>query len=130
MWDSLESIYESAEKDSDCEAYIMPIPYYDKEDNERLTKLRDESNLYSASLDIVSCKEHTVDEIDPDIIFIHNPYDDGNLITSINSDYYTRKIIRDDRLVIYVPYFVSYAADPDVYVSFGISGVYVDYVIA
>lgn len=103
---------------------------YNKEENERLTKLRDESNLYSASLDIVSCKEHTVDEIDPDIIFIHNPYDDGNLITSINSDYYTRNIIRDDRLVIYVPYFVSYAADPDVYVSFGISGVYVDYVIA
>lgn len=46
MWDSLESIYESAEKDSDCEAYIMPIPYYDKEENERLTKLRDESNLF------------------------------------------------------------------------------------
>ena len=130
MWDSLESIYESAEKDSDCEVYIMPIPYYDKEENERLTKLHDESNLYSASLDIVSCKEHTVDEIDPDIIFIHNPYDDGNLITSIHSDYYIRKIIRDDRLVIYVPYFVSYVADPDVYVSFGISGVYVDYVIA
>ena len=43
MWDSLESIYESAEKDSDCEAYIMPIPYYDKEENERLPKLRDES---------------------------------------------------------------------------------------
>lgn len=48
-----------------------------------------------------------MDEIDLDIIFIHNPYDDGNLITSIHFDYYTRKIIRDDRLVIYVPYFVS-----------------------
>lgn len=50
MWDSLESIYESAEKDSDCEAYVMQITYYDKEENERLTKLQDESNLYSASL--------------------------------------------------------------------------------
>lgn len=93
MWDSLGSIYEAAEKDPECEAYVMPIPYYDKDNYGNMTEMYDESSLHPASLSTISWKEHTVDEINPDIIFIHNPY--------------------DDRLVVYVPYYVSYTDDPD-----------------
>lgn len=106
MWDSLESIYEAAENDPECEAYVMPIPYYDKDGHDNMIGMHDESDLYPKDLDVVSWREHTVDEINPDIIFIHNPYDDGNLVTSIHPDYYTRKLVRDDRLVVYVPYYV------------------------
>lgn len=129
MWDSLESIHEAAQKDPECEAYVMPIPYYDKDDNGNMTEMHDESDLYPKDLDIVSWREHTVDEINPDIIFIHNPYDDGNLMTSIHPDYYTRKLVRDDRLVVYVPYYVSYTDDPDMMTSLGFAEMYADYVI-
>ena len=129
MWDSLESIHEAAQKDPECEAYVMPIPYYDKDDNGNMTEMHDESDLYPKDLDVVSWREHTVDEINPDIIFIHNPYDDGNRITSIHPDYYTRKLVRDDRLVVYVPYYVSYTDDPDMLTSLGFAGIYADYVI-
>ncbi|MCM1268981.1 MAG: hypothetical protein NC302_13850, partial [Bacteroidales bacterium] len=27
MWDSLESIWKAADKDSNCDAYVVPIPY-------------------------------------------------------------------------------------------------------
>lgn len=74
MWDSLESIYEAAEKDPECEAYVMPIPYYDKDGHDNMIGMHDESDLYPKDLDVVSWREHTVDEINPDIIFIHNPY--------------------------------------------------------
>ena len=30
MWDSLESIWQAADEDPDCDAYVIPIPYYDK----------------------------------------------------------------------------------------------------
>lgn len=30
MWDSLESIWKAADEDEDCDAYVIPIPYYDK----------------------------------------------------------------------------------------------------
>ena len=30
MWDSLESVWKTAEADPDCDAYVIPIPYYDK----------------------------------------------------------------------------------------------------
>lgn len=29
MWDSLESVYLAAKEDPDCDAYCVPIPYYD-----------------------------------------------------------------------------------------------------
>ena len=30
MWDSLESVWKAADEDPDCDAYVIPIPYYDK----------------------------------------------------------------------------------------------------
>lgn len=30
MWDSLESVYLAAREDEDCDAYVVPIPYYEK----------------------------------------------------------------------------------------------------
>ena len=30
MWDSLESVWMAADEDSDCDAYVIPIPYFDK----------------------------------------------------------------------------------------------------
>ena len=30
MWDSLESIWQAAKEDPDCDVYVVPIPYYDK----------------------------------------------------------------------------------------------------
>ena len=29
MWDSLESVWQAADADPDCDAYVVPIPYYD-----------------------------------------------------------------------------------------------------
>ena len=33
MWDSLESVWMAADADPDCDAYVMPIPYYDRIQN-------------------------------------------------------------------------------------------------
>ena len=30
MWDSLESVWKAADEDPNCAAYVVPIPYYDK----------------------------------------------------------------------------------------------------
>lgn len=30
MWDSLESVYLAAKEDEECDAYVIPVPYYDK----------------------------------------------------------------------------------------------------
>lgn len=129
MWDSFESIFEAAKEDENCEAYVMPIPYYDKDQDGNLTEIHDESGSYPDDVGIISWQDNQVDEIDPDVIFIHNPYDENNLVTSVHPKYYTNKLVCKDRVVIYVPYYVSYTKDEGISVFMGSAGYYTDYVI-
>lgn len=39
MWDSLESIYLAAMSDSECDAYCVPIPYFDRDENGEFRQL-------------------------------------------------------------------------------------------
>lgn len=130
MWDSFESIFEAAKEDENCEAYVMPIPYYDKDQERNLTEMHDESGSYPDDIGIISWQDNQVDEIDPDVIFIHNPYDWNNLVTSIHPKYYTNKLVCKDRVVIYVPYYVSYTEDDGISIFIGGGEFYADYVIA
>ena len=129
MWDSFESIFEAAKEDENCEAYVMPIPYYDKDQEGNFTEIHDESESYPDDVGIISWKDNQIDEIDPDVIFIHNPYDGNNRVTSIHPKYYTNKLVCKDRVVIYVPYYVSYTEDEGISVFMGSAGYYTDYVI-
>ena len=129
MWDSFESIFEAAKEDKNCEAYVMPIPYYDKDQEGNLTEMHDESGSYPDDIGIISWQDNQIDEIDPDVIFIHNPYDGINLVTSIHPKYYTNKLVCKDRVVIYVPYYVSYTEDAETSVFMGDVEYYTDYVI-
>lgn len=129
MWDSFESIFEAAKEDENCEAYVMPIPYYDKDQEGNFTEMHDESESYPDDVGIISWQDNQVDEIDPDVIFIHNPYDGNNRVTSIHPKYYTNKLVCKDRVVIYVPYYVSYTDDEGISVFMGSAGYYTDYVI-
>ncbi|WP_195453573.1 hypothetical protein [Ligilactobacillus ruminis] len=129
MWDSFESIFEAAKEDENCETYVMPIPYYDKDQEGNLTEIHDESGSYPDDIGIISWQDNQVDEIDPDVIFIHNPYDGNNLVTSIHPKYYTDKLVCKDRVVIYVPYYVSYTDDEGISVFMGGAEYYTDYVI-
>ena len=129
MWDSFESIFEAAKEDENCEIYVMPIPYYDKDQEDNFTEIHDESGSYPDDVGIISWQDNQVDEIDPDVIFIHNPYDGTNLLTSIHPKYYTNKLVCKDRIVIYVPYYVSYTDDEGISVFMGSAGYYTDYVI-
>lgn len=129
MWDSFESIFEAAKKDENCEAYVMPIPYYDKDQDRNLTEMHDESGSYPDDIGIISWQDNQVDEIDPDVIFIHNPYDGNNRVTSIHPKYYTNKLVCKDRVVIYVPYYVSYTDDEGISFFMGGAEYYTDYVI-
>ncbi len=46
MWDSLESVWMEADADTDCEAYVVPIPYYDKKPDGTFGELHYEGNQF------------------------------------------------------------------------------------
>lgn len=107
MWDSLESVWIAAEADEDCDAYVMPIPYYDKNADGSLGQLHYEGNEYPAYVPITSLKEYNIAEHRPDVIYFHNPYDDTNLVTSVHPMFYASKLKEYTDMLVYIPYFVA-----------------------
>lgn len=106
MWDSLESVWEAAERDPDCDAYVMPIPYYDKNPDGSFGELHDESKDYPKYVPILDWKEHDIASWKPDVIYIHNPYDQYNYVTSVHPDFYAKRLRELTGSLVYIPYFI------------------------
>lgn len=107
MWDSMESIWEAAAADDDCEVYVVPIPYYDRNADLSLGTMHYEGNEFAEKVTVTSYLDYDIENIHPDIIYIHNPYDASNYVTSVDPRYYSDKLKNYTDMLVYVPYFVS-----------------------
>jgi hypothetical protein len=47
----------------------------------------------------------------PDIIYIHNPYDEYNFVTSVDPRFYSYELKKYTDMLVYVPYFIAGAYD-------------------
>ena len=107
MFDSFESIYRTAEADPDCDAYVMPIPYYDLNPDKTLGKMYYSGDGYPEDIPITNWQEYDVEKRHPDIIFTHYPYDDTAVNATIHRDFYSKRIHELCELLVHVPYYVS-----------------------
>ncbi len=122
MSDSLESIYFNARSDSRCDVYYIPIPYYDKNPDGSLGQVHYESEgYYDSTYKLVDCNSYDIEQRHPDIIYIMNPYDEYNSVTSVHPDFYSSRLKDLCDLLVYVPYALHDDHGP-VYVG-GIPGV-------
>lgn len=106
MWDSLESVWKAAEDDPDCDAYVVPIPYYDKNPDGSFGEMHYEGKLYPDDVPVTSYEDYDFAKRRPDMVFIHNPYDQYNHMTSVHPNFYTKELKRYVADLIYIPYFV------------------------
>jgi CDP-glycerol glycerophosphotransferase (TagB/SpsB family) len=108
MSDSLESIYFAARNDSNCNAYWIPIPYFDRRPDGTLGEMHYEGpECYTDSIVATDWRNYNIKAQRPDIIFTFNPYDGGNHVTSVHPDFYCERLRNLTELFVYVPYFVS-----------------------
>lgn len=105
MWDSLESIWMAADKDERCEALVVPITYYELDRNQNPIKKVNERDRFPEYVNIINDEEYDLENDLPDIIYIHNPYDDTNLITRVESRYYSWNLKNYCEKLVYVPYY-------------------------
>lgn len=113
MWDSLESVWMAADKDPDCDAYVIPIPYYDKKPDGSFGEFHYEGDLYPDYVPITDYREYDLEERHPDMIYVHNPYDEFNTVTSVAPEFYLKKIKDYTDKLVYIPYFVLSEIKPD-----------------
>lgn len=107
MWDSLESIWLAANEDENCKAKVIPIPYFERNSDRTFGKMIYEGNQFPEYVPIIDYKEYSLEENHPDIIYIHNPYDNLNYVTSIHPHYYSDRIKQFTSSLVYVPYYIS-----------------------
>lgn len=107
MWDSMESIWKAANADDNCISYVVPIPYSDRNVDFSFGEMHYEGNEFPREVPITNYLEYDIENRHPDVIYIHNPYDATNYITSIEPRYYSNKLKNYTNMLVYVPYFVS-----------------------
>lgn len=107
MWDSLESIYLAAKEDPNCECYVVPIPYYQCDQEQGKWIPTYDGDLFPSDIPITHYQAYQIDKLLPDIAYIHNPYDDKNFVTRVDPKYYSSELKKYVKQLVYVPYFVT-----------------------
>lgn len=107
MWDSLESVWQAADADPDCDAYVIPIPYYDRNPDGSFCEMHYEAEQFQSDVPITRYDEYDFAEHKPDMVFIHNPYDGANYVTSVHPFFYSDNLKKYTDHLVYIPYYAT-----------------------
>lgn len=113
MWDSLESIWKAARDDKDTDAFVIPIPYYDKNPDGSFREMYYEGAEYPDYVPVVKYDEYDFEHRLPDVIYIHNPYDNNNHVTSVHPFFYSKNLKKFTDKLVYIPYFILDEVNPE-----------------
>lgn len=111
MWDSLEQAWRKECEREDTHAVVIPIPYFEKNPDGSAKEFVYEGDKYPEDVPVVRYDAYDLEAKHPDAIYIHNPYDDKNIVTSVHPDYYSDKLREYTDDLIYIPYYIL--EDPD-----------------
>ncbi len=111
MWDSLASVWKAADEEPDCDAYVIPIPYYDKNPDGSFRTEHYDGGAFPADVPITHYNDYDFENRHPDVIFIHNPYDQYNCATSVHPFFYSSKLKKYTGKLVYISYYISAECD-------------------
>lgn len=115
MWDALESVYVAAAKEGDCEVHVMPVPWYHVSEDRTELVMEYEGEQFPKGIPITDYREYSIPDMQPDVIFIHNPYDDKNHVTSLPERYFSSELKKHTDHLVYIPYKVCEGRVKDFY---------------
>ncbi|MBQ7496465.1 MAG: hypothetical protein IJU00_01295 [Selenomonas sp.] len=108
MWDALATIHAEAMKDAGAEVHTIVVPWYERDDKGQPVVQHDESSKFPKGIVLTPWQHYDYRRIKPDIVFCHNPYDDFNVVSMIQPQFFLRFMRPFVRTLVYVPYFVSF----------------------
>lgn len=108
MWDALDSVYRATIREENCHVIVMPIPYYNINAQGEILSVEYEGTLFPQDIPITDFREYDMERQHPDVIFIHNPYDECNRVTQVPQEYFSSTLVNQTERLIYIPYFVAY----------------------
>ena len=122
MWDALASVYEAAKNAENCNVTVMPVPYYNITPNGEIVDTKYDGFEFPIDIQLTDYNRYSIEENRPDVIFIHNPYDEYNNVTRLPEKYYSSELKKYTEHLVYIPYFVSFSdnIDADFYILPGV----------
>lgn len=115
MWDAMESIYHAVMKDPAYKAVVVPIPYYNIGKDREILSIEYEGDMFPKEVVITDYCQYNLAEMYPDVIFIHNPYDEYNNVTQVKEEYFASRLSKYTNHLTYVPYKVCSGVEKDIY---------------
>lgn len=106
MWDCMETVWMAAKEDPQCDVYVVPIPYYDLNPDGSTGDMHYEGNLMPKKVPVMDFRKYNIEKRRPDVIYIHNPYDEYNKVTRVHPDYYSSRLCNYTDMLVYIPYFL------------------------
>jgi hypothetical protein len=107
MWDSLHTIWAAAQADPRVEAIVVPIPYADRLPDGSAGAWHVHTNDLPPEVPVTPYTEFDLQTTHPEVIYVHNPYDGNNRVTTVAPQFYSAELRPHTDLLVYVPYYVS-----------------------
>lgn len=105
-WKYFEAEYNLLSNDENYDVYVMVIPYYYKKFDGTFYDMKYEANLFCVNAHMLKYDEYDFGLRHPEMIYIQNPYDGYNPVTSEHSFFYSSNIRKYTDKLIYVSTFV------------------------
>ena len=117
MWDCMESVWEAARADKTCSAVVMPIPYAILSKDGIVKEWLCEADKFPPYVPVIDWHTYDVESRHPDIIYIHNPYDDSNRLTQVEPRFFSSNLCKYTDMLVYIPYFALTGMWPEMHLD-------------
>lgn len=107
-WKYFETEYKRIQNDENCDVYVMIIPYYYKDFYGTFRDMQYETELFekfAEKINLIKYDEYDFGLRYPEKIYIQNPYDAYNPVTSEHSFFYSSNIIKYTDKLVYISTF-------------------------
>ncbi|MCR5055136.1 MAG: LicD family protein, partial [Lachnospiraceae bacterium] len=111
-WPEMEKLWKREKENPDNNVVVVPIPYFYKNPDGTNSDLSYDLSAYPLYISAVNCNEYDFAGKHPDRIYIQNPYDEYNYVTTVHPFFYAPNIKQHTDELIYVPYFSMEDPEP------------------
>lgn len=112
QWKYLEPFWRK-EMDDDCDVYVVKMPRYYKNALLVVEDIVEEEMNYPDYVHISDADTYDFISRKPDVIYIQSPYDEYNLITTVDSVFYSSNLRKYTPELVYVPGFKTDEIDSE-----------------
>ncbi|MCM1244674.1 MAG: LicD family protein [Roseburia sp.] len=107
LWGAMESVWKAAMEDEETDVYVIPTPYYYKDDFGKVKK--DEPHYetdYPEGVTVTSYEEYNFEAHHPDMVVIQYPYDEYSYGLTVHPFFYAKNLKKYTDQLVYIPPFL------------------------